>query len=148
MSVASSPIRSVYVVGLSFLSFAGVRCYDRQPYRDEAGSVVSGAITLRLADFLPYDLAVNFATDDRDITIPNEILKEALDVAEASLASTISRYRTISPLGGMVVESDSSVGSPAAEMTSTDESLRGAREALAEQQAEERNSSYEEAERN
>ena len=92
-----------------------------QPYRDEAGLIVPGFITHCLADFLPHQLIVGVPGIDREITIPNNVLKEALDAAEASLTATISGYKTKIPLAGVVMESDSSPGSPPNEINSSDE---------------------------
>ena len=105
-------------------------CYNPQPYRDKAGLIVRGFITLRLADFLPHQLAVGVPGTDGEITIPNSVLKEALDTAEVFLTATISGYWAEVPLAGVVVESDSSPGSPPDEINSSDESIWERLEAL------------------
>ena len=125
------------------LTLAETTCYNPQPYRDEAGLIVPGFITLCLADFLPHQLAVGVPGTDREITIPNSVLKEALDIAEASLTATISGLRTEIPLAGVVVESDSSPGSSPDEVNSSDESIWERREALDEQRAAGQDTSYE-----
>ena len=125
------------------LTLTETTCYNPQLYRDEAGLIVPGFITLCLADFLPHQLTVGVPGIDREITIPNNVLKKALDTAEASLTATISGCKTEIPLAGMVVETDSSSGSPPNEISSSDELVWERWKALDEQRAEEQDTSYE-----
>ena len=114
-----------------------------QPYRNEAGLLVPGFISLSLADFLLDSPAANAPSLDQTILISHEVLKDTVNIAESSLVATITgRWCGPPPPAGVVMESDSSGTSSPKEMTSSDERVWRAWEASAERRAEEKDSTY------